>query len=168
MTDSTLTRNATAWFVRIALAVAFLSAVADRLGLWGPPGAANVAWGGWAPFLDYVALINPLVPAALIPALGWIATALEIGLALGLLAGWKLRWFALGSGPPARSQNGHSGADPRRRARRERRSPLELPWPWLKYGLDHDDWQGAMGAFRTRRRGACRRCPKPRLIRVKA
>ena len=98
MTDSTIPRNATAWFVRITLAVAFLSAVADRFGLWGPPGATNVAWGGWGPFLDYVAVLNPWVPSALIPALGWIATAAEIGLAVGLLIGWKLRWFALGSG----------------------------------------------------------------------
>ena len=98
MTDSTTTRKATAWFVRIALAVAFLSAVADRFGLWGPPGATNVAWGGWSPFLDYVAVLNPWVPSALMPALGGIATAAEIGLAAGLLIGWKLRWFALGSG----------------------------------------------------------------------
>jgi hypothetical protein len=29
-------------------AAGFLSAVADRFGLWGPPGAPNVAWGGVA------------------------------------------------------------------------------------------------------------------------
>ena len=98
MTDSATTRNATAWFVRIALAVAFISAVADRLGLWGQPGAVNVAWGGWGPFLDYVAVLNPWAPSALIPALGGIATAAEVVLAVGLLIGWKLRWFALGSG----------------------------------------------------------------------
>jgi hypothetical protein len=79
MIDSTITRNTAKWFVRITLAAAFLSAVADRFGLWGPPGAMNVAWGGWSPFLDYVAMINPLVPDAFIPALGWIATAAEIG-----------------------------------------------------------------------------------------
>jgi hypothetical protein len=98
MIDSSIARNTVAWFVRITLAVAFLSAVADRFGLWGPPGAANVAWGGWKPFLDYVAVLNPMVPPSLIPTLGGIATALEIALAVGLLAGWKLRWFALGSG----------------------------------------------------------------------
>ena len=98
MTDSLITRNATTWFIRITLAAAFLSAVADRLGLWGPPGAVNVAWGGWGPFLDYVAVLNPWAPSALIPALGGIATAAEVVLAVGLLIGWKLRWFALGSG----------------------------------------------------------------------
>jgi hypothetical protein len=30
-------------FLRLALGVAFLSAVADRFGLWGPAGAKNVA-----------------------------------------------------------------------------------------------------------------------------
>lgn len=31
--------------VRIAVASAFLSAVADRLGYWGPPGSPNASWG---------------------------------------------------------------------------------------------------------------------------
>ena len=31
--------------LRVALAVAFLSAVADRLGLWGPAGTGGVEWG---------------------------------------------------------------------------------------------------------------------------
>jgi hypothetical protein len=30
-------------YVRLALGTAFLSAVADRFGLWGPPGARNVS-----------------------------------------------------------------------------------------------------------------------------
>jgi len=32
-------------FARIALGASFLSAVADRFGLWGPYGAKNVSWG---------------------------------------------------------------------------------------------------------------------------
>lgn len=32
-------------FLRLALGATFLTAVADRFGLWGPAGAANVAWG---------------------------------------------------------------------------------------------------------------------------
>jgi thiosulfate dehydrogenase (quinone) large subunit len=31
-------------FLRIALAISFLSAVADRFGLWGAYGQPNVAW----------------------------------------------------------------------------------------------------------------------------
>jgi hypothetical protein len=33
---------------RFALGASFLSAVADRCGLWGPYGAKNVAWGDFA------------------------------------------------------------------------------------------------------------------------
>lgn len=47
---------ASVWFARIALAAAFLSAVADRFGLWGPPGATGVAWGDLKNFNDYVAV----------------------------------------------------------------------------------------------------------------
>ena len=32
-------------FARFALGASFLSAVADRFGLWGPYGAKNVSWG---------------------------------------------------------------------------------------------------------------------------
>jgi hypothetical protein len=44
-----------AWLLRLALAVSFLSAVADRFGLRGAPGDPGVAWGDWPHFLDYVA-----------------------------------------------------------------------------------------------------------------
>src|SRR5215217_1534059 len=83
--------------LRLALAFSFLSAVADRFGLWGVPGAANVAWGNFGEFLKYTVLVLPFVPAGVVPLFGWVATIGEILLALGLLAGWQLRWFALGS-----------------------------------------------------------------------
>ncbi len=86
------------WFLRIALAASFLSAVADRFGLWGPPGAPNVAWGEWGAFVNYVGTLNWYVPAPLVPFLAWAATFAEVVFAVGLLVGWKLRWFALGSG----------------------------------------------------------------------
>src|SRR4029434_7587561 len=35
-------------YLRLSLAVGFLSAVTDRLGLWGAYGTPNVAWGGHA------------------------------------------------------------------------------------------------------------------------
>jgi uncharacterized membrane protein YphA (DoxX/SURF4 family) len=76
----------------------FLSAVADRFGLWGPPGAPHVAWGAWAPFVVYVGKLNWFAPAATIPILAWLATIAEVVCALGLLVGWQLRLFALGSG----------------------------------------------------------------------
>jgi hypothetical protein len=40
-------------FLRLALATGFLSAGADRLGLWGPRGTPGVAWGGFDSFLAY-------------------------------------------------------------------------------------------------------------------
>lgn len=88
----------TAWFLRIALAAAYLSAVADRFGMWGPPGSAGVAWGSWEAFIDYVALLNWFAPASIHGVLGWIATIAEIAIAVGLLIGWRLRWVALASG----------------------------------------------------------------------
>ena len=83
--------------LRLALAVAFLSAVADRFGLWGPPGAPNVAWGTFQAYLDYTGILLPYFPAALVKACGWVATVMEVVLAIGLIGGWYLRWFALAS-----------------------------------------------------------------------
>jgi uncharacterized membrane protein YphA (DoxX/SURF4 family) len=78
---------AACWVVRLALAASFLSAVADRLGLWGPPGAAGVAWGS-----------NWFLPSGLVPVVGWAATACEVTLAIGLLIGWRLHWVAFVAG----------------------------------------------------------------------
>jgi len=86
------------WFLRVALAAGFLSAVADRFGLWGPAGATNVAWGAWQPFVDYVAKLNWFAPPASISILAWTSTVAEMVLGIGLLIGWQLRWFALGAG----------------------------------------------------------------------
>ena len=84
-------------FVRYALAIAFLSAVADRFGFWGAPGEGNVAWGSWSNFLDYTALLNPWAPKAFVSVLGSIATLLEITFAIGLMIGVRTKIFALGS-----------------------------------------------------------------------
>ncbi len=86
------------WFLRLGLAAGFLSAVTDRFGLWGSPGAPNVAWGEWSVFVDYVATLNWFAPAPLIVPLAWAATLAETLCALGLLVGWRLQWFALASG----------------------------------------------------------------------
>jgi uncharacterized membrane protein YphA (DoxX/SURF4 family) len=85
-------------FLRLALGIAFLSAVADRFGLWGVYGHPNVAWGNFARFVDYTANLNWFLPAALIPALAIVATAVEILLGLLLVLGWKTRIAALLSG----------------------------------------------------------------------
>ena len=83
------------WLLRVALATAFLSAVADRFGLWGPPGAAGVSWGNLEHYNAYVAQLNWFVPAVFIPLVGWTGTVAETALAISLLVGWRLRWAAL-------------------------------------------------------------------------
>lgn len=83
---------------RLALAGGFLSAVADRLGLWGPPGAAGVAWGDFGGFLAYTETLNPWFPAGWIPAVGVTVTVAEVGLAVGLLLGWRTRVLGAAAG----------------------------------------------------------------------
>lgn len=85
-------------FLRVALAAGYLSAVADRFGLWGPPGTPGVAWGHFAPFLAYTGELLWYLPAGLVSAAGWTATVLEVVLAVGLLVGYRLPLFALASG----------------------------------------------------------------------
>lgn len=84
--------------VRLALGAIFLSVVADRLGLWGPPGAKNVSWGNFENFLDNVRLLNPYLPEMLVPVAGWVVTAAELTFGVLLLIGYKTRWVALLSG----------------------------------------------------------------------
>ena len=85
-------------FLRLALAAGFLSAVADRLGLWGPAGTPGVAWGGFDAFLAYTGRLLWFLPGGLVPAVGWAATLFEVTLAVGLVAGVGVRAFALASG----------------------------------------------------------------------
>lgn len=81
--------------MRVALAGGFLSAVADRLGMWSE---AVSAWGNWGNFLAYTQAINPWLPATLIPTVAVLATGAEIVFALCLLAGFKTELFAKLSG----------------------------------------------------------------------
>lgn len=85
-------------YLRIALGIGFLSAVADRLGLWGPPGTPNVAWGNFQNFLAYTAKLNPWLPASWIPTVGWIATLCEICFGGALIIGYRTRMAAVLSG----------------------------------------------------------------------
>src|SRR5215813_7743077 len=56
-------------FARLALGFSFLSAVADRFGLWGALGAPHIAWGDFAHFITYTATLNWFLPRPMIPAL---------------------------------------------------------------------------------------------------
>jgi uncharacterized membrane protein YphA (DoxX/SURF4 family) len=85
-------------FLRFALGISFLSAVADRFGVWGAYGHPNVAWGNYVRFVDYTAKLNWFLPAAMIPALAMISTVAETVFGLFLVLGWKTRITALLSG----------------------------------------------------------------------
>jgi uncharacterized membrane protein YphA (DoxX/SURF4 family) len=85
-------------FLRLALGISFLSAVADRFGLWGVYGQPNVAWGNYARFVAYTAKLNWFLPTATIPVLAIISTAAETLFGLLLVLGWKTRITALLSG----------------------------------------------------------------------
>jgi len=67
--------------LRVTLAAAFLSAVADRFDGWGGPGTPNVSWGGFGEFLDGTALLLWFLPTATALWFGWAATGLEMVLA---------------------------------------------------------------------------------------
>lgn len=80
---------------RFALGASFLSAVADRFGGFGPPGAPHVAWGDFAHFTVYTGQLNHFAPIWLVPILAWVATLAEIGAGVFLLAGLYTRIAAL-------------------------------------------------------------------------
>jgi putative oxidoreductase len=80
-------------YVRFALGAAFLSAVADRFGLWGKYGG----WGNFATFMQYTAQVNSFMPAFMIPFLAWAATIAELSLGSALIIGIWPRWVAFGA-----------------------------------------------------------------------
>jgi uncharacterized membrane protein YphA (DoxX/SURF4 family) len=85
-------------FLRVALAVSFLSAVADRFGLWGAFGQPYVAWGTFARFVAYTRTLNWFLPGPAAPTLAIVATCAETVLGILLLLGWQTRTTALLSG----------------------------------------------------------------------
>ena len=80
------------WVQAVLLALDFAGAVADRFGVYGPPGAAGVSWGSWAAFTDYTATLLPAALNPLARPAAVLATAVEVGLAVTLLLGWQRRW----------------------------------------------------------------------------
>jgi uncharacterized membrane protein YphA (DoxX/SURF4 family) len=90
--------NYSSLLLRMGLGVGFLSAVADRFGLWGASGQPNVDWGNFSQFLQYTHTLNWYVPMGMIPLLGIVATGAEILLGFLLVIGWRTRVAALLSG----------------------------------------------------------------------
>ena len=84
--------------LRLMLAAAFLSAVGDRLGAWGPHGSPHASWGDWQHFRVYADRLNWSMPSAIRPAAAVLATAGEAIFAVALITGFRLREAAVGSG----------------------------------------------------------------------
>ncbi|WP_299442491.1 DoxX family protein [uncultured Aquimarina sp.] len=82
-------------FLRVSVATGFISAVADRFGLWPKE---KSAWGTWDSFLEYTKLLNPWAPEFMTNSIGLIATLAEIILAFFLLIGFKTALSARISG----------------------------------------------------------------------
>jgi uncharacterized membrane protein YphA (DoxX/SURF4 family) len=75
-------------FLRLALGISLLSAVADRFGLWRAYGQPNVAWGDFSRFITYTGKLNWFVPTAVTPVSAWAATFVETWLGLALVLGF--------------------------------------------------------------------------------
>ena len=90
--------NFSSVFLRCALGLSFLSAVAERFGWWGAFGQPHVSWGNFARFVAYTGQLNWFLPYAMIPVLAVLATCAEILFGLLLLAGWHTRITAACSG----------------------------------------------------------------------
>lgn len=84
--------------LRVALGLTFLFSNLDRFGVLGPPGTPGVSWGTFARFIAYAGVLNWFAPHALVPAIAWIDTALELALACALLFGLWLRPVSIVSG----------------------------------------------------------------------
>lgn len=72
--------------LRVSLAAAFLSAVADRFGWWEPVGQGS--WGSMDRFADYAHRLVPFASGWSLTVIVWAATAVEASLGALLLAGW--------------------------------------------------------------------------------
>jgi hypothetical protein len=82
------------WLLRVALAFSFLSAVADRFGLWGQFGVGGVSLGDFERFAAYTARLLWFLPPSLVSLAAILATAADVVVAGGLLVGWRLDWWA--------------------------------------------------------------------------
>ena len=75
---------------RLALATAFLSSVAGRLGLWGKYGS------GWVKFVAYAGSVNWYLPVGMVRPVAILATTCETAFGSALLARFQIRNAAPG------------------------------------------------------------------------
>src|SRR4051794_5595844 len=73
--------------LRVSLAAAFLSAVADRFGWWEPLGQGS--WGSMSAFAAYTHQLVPFASGRLLTVIVWAATATEATVGVLLLTGWR-------------------------------------------------------------------------------
>ena len=86
-------------FTRFALALGFLSAVADRFGLWSLVlDSDKIAWGNMQSFINYTGTLLFYLPSGLVSTLAWVTTIAELLLGVLLLAGVWLKYTAFLSG----------------------------------------------------------------------
>jgi uncharacterized membrane protein YphA (DoxX/SURF4 family) len=85
-------------FARLALGGSFLSAVADRFGLWGKYGTKNVSWGDFTHFVTYTGAVMSLFPRSLTVPFAWAATVAETLFGILLIAGFKTRMTSVLAG----------------------------------------------------------------------
>lgn len=83
------------YLLRLSLSVGFLSAVADRFGLWPEK---NCVWGNWPNFVEYTQHLLSFLPSQWGEYLAYVATASEIVLGILLLIPYKTKWIANLSG----------------------------------------------------------------------
>ncbi|WP_185117628.1 DoxX family protein [Chryseobacterium sp. PMSZPI] len=81
-------------FLRFALSITMLSAVADRFGLWNKE---NSSWGNMDSFEEYTRQLTFFLPEALSIFSAYAATFLEILFPLMLIVGFKTKIAAYGS-----------------------------------------------------------------------
>ena len=81
-------------FLRLAISLTILSAVADRFGFWGE----NSVWGNWENFEKYTKQLAFLLPETLGTFSAFAATFFEILFPLMLIFGFKTKIAAFGTG----------------------------------------------------------------------
>jgi len=92
--ETTINNQFQQLFLRLALGITLLSAVADRFGFWGK----SSAWGNWQNFENYTTQITSFLPEFLSIFGAYAATFLETVFALLLILGYKTKWTAIGTG----------------------------------------------------------------------